>query len=72
MSKRSNISVEKKGSYSKAALDGFVALLSAGRESTDGVPMVKGVLGGLLWVAETCRVSVFGLDDFQGMIYIPN
>jgi len=42
--------------YRKAAVDGLVALLTLGRQSTDGVAVANGILGGLLWVAETAQV----------------
>ncbi|KAL1746267.1 hypothetical protein HDZ31DRAFT_81378 [Schizophyllum fasciatum] len=45
-----------RGQKSQAAVDGLVALLAFGKDSTDGFGLAKGVLGGLLYVVETARI----------------
>ena len=45
-----------RGRRSQVAIDGLVALLAFGKDSTDGFGLAKGVLGGLLYVIETARV----------------
>lgn len=41
-----------------AVADGFTALLSLGKESSDGMPFLKGALGGMVWISDTCQVRV--------------
>ncbi|KAI4527210.1 hypothetical protein K525DRAFT_232424 [Schizophyllum commune Loenen D] len=45
-----------RGRRSQVAIDGLVALLAFGKDSTDGFGLAKGVLGGLLYVIETARL----------------
>ncbi|TRM67411.1 hypothetical protein BD626DRAFT_544908 [Schizophyllum amplum] len=45
-----------RGHRSQAAVDGLVALLTFGKDSTDGFGLAKGVLGGLLYVIDTARL----------------
>ena len=45
-----------RGRRSQVAIDGLVALLAFGKDSTDGFGLAKGVLGGLLYVIEMARV----------------
>ncbi len=39
-----------------AAADGLLALLTLARDSADGMGIVKGVMGGLVFIMETSRV----------------
>lgn len=39
-----------------AVAQGVTAFLSLGKESTDGLPLLKGALGSMVWIIETCQV----------------